>query len=375
MKQVIIMLIMLGLMIVSCSKPESEVEKADSTGTVKGDLVIESRERGIPVEAYVVKNKKIEEKVPFTTLLKPHHSVDIISEASGKVVKINKELGDSVRENDVLAMIDDVVANSNYKQAQAQVFTAENNLKIAQLNLTSDKQLFENGDISKLAYDNSVLAVKTAEANHLGALANFSFMEKQYKDTRIKSPINGIVSRKFIDLGDMVNPTMPVYRVIDLDYLKLEIGVPQASISNVDIGDEAHVTISAINNQFFTGRVKYISPQADEKTGAFMTEIHVENTVDNQIRAGMTAKVDLIMKTEQNKLIIPNYALVSKNDKQFVYKITDETAKLIPIVSGESYGSQLVITEGLNEEDIIVVVGMKNLGTETKVWIESLHNE
>ena len=371
----ILLSIFIIVMIYSCSQNETETDTSVLEKNSVENSDFDENTKAIPVEAYVVKKGKFEEKLPFSGVLKPSHSVDIVSEASGKIIKINKELGDSVNRNDILAIIDDVVAKSNFEQANAQVLTTQNNLKIAELNLKSDKQLFENGDISQLEYENSELAVKSAEANHLASVANQNFMEKQFTDTRIVSPINGIVARKFIELGEMVTPATPVYRVVDLNVLKLEIGVPQSFISNIEIGDEAEITITALKNKTISGLVKYISPQADENTGAFMTEIQVKNTSDQLIRAGMTAKVNLILKSKEQQFIIPNYSLITKNDNHYVYKIEQEIAKLIPVTTGESYGSNLVIEEGLQEGDTIVVVGMKNLGTETKVWIETLNNQ
>jgi len=360
---------------ISCTQNESQLDDA----TVK-EATVETEKQDkmdntIPVEAYVLKKEKVEEKLPFTAILKPSHAVDIISESSGKVIKINKELGSVVRKNDILAIVDDVVAKSNFEQAKAQLLTTENNLKIAQLNLESDKQLYKNGDISKLQHENSELAVKTAEANHLASKANKNFMEKQYQDTRIKSPINGFVSRKFIELGAMVNPSMPVYRVVNLNMLKLEIGVPQSFISNVGVGDEAEVIVTALSNNTYTGYVKYISPQADEVTGAFKTEIHVKNTPDKIIKAGMSSKVNLVLQTKDEQINVPNHALITKNGDKYVYQIENELAKLIPVKIIDTYGSKTVVEEGVIEGDTIVVVGMKNLGMETKVWIETLHHQ
>lgn len=366
--------LILTIFFFSCTTDETQTGEMSVSEEVTADQSKENEKVKVPVEAYIVKKSKVEEKLPFSAVLKPSHSVDIVSEASGKIVRINKEVGSVVVKNEVLAIIDDVVAKSNFEQAKAQVLTAENNLKIAQLNLKSDKQLFENGDISQLQYDNSQLAVKTAEANHLAALAAKKLMQKQFDDTRIESPIRGIVARKFIEMGEMVNPSFSVYRVVDLEELKLEIGVPQTMISNIRIGDEAEILISALNNKVFKGHVKYISPQADESTGAFMTEIRVNNTPDKIIRAGMSAKVNLILTTKDEKLVVPNYSLISKNGDKKLYKIHKETAKLVPVDIGESYGSNLVIEDGVQEGDTIVVVGMKNLGIKTKVLIESLHN-
>ena len=347
-----------------CEPPESDSLTAESTEKIK---------KVIPVEARIVRAKFVEQNITLTGVLKPLRSVDLVGEVSGKITQIYKRVGDAVTTSNVIAQIDDKIPLSNYKHAQAQVLSAETNLKIAQLNLKSDEELFKNGDISELEYQNSLLSVKTAEANHQSALASLSQQEKTYNDTKIISPIAGLISRKYINTGTMVTMNMPLYRVVDLSTLKLEVGVPQEMISRVKRGNQANIAISGLTGRTFTGTVDRISPEADEKTGAFMVEIHVKNTRDNIIKAGMTARLDVTLRTENNRLVVPDHALVSKNDEKYIYKINNKTAYLKRIETGENIGGQVVVNEGVSEGDTIVVVGMKSLGVETPVWIEILH--
>ena len=371
-KNISISLIILFLMFNFNSCGKKPVEETPVEDQTKESKTIENKQK-IPVEALIVKLKKLEQNIPLTGILKPLHEVDIIAEATGKAEVINKKLGDAVTTKDTLAIIDDDIPLSNYLQAKSQVLTADNNLKIAKLNLKSDEELFKNGDISELAYENSRLAVKSAEASRLSTLANLSLLEKNYRETRITSPIAGLIARKNIDIGTMVTPNLPVYRVVDLTILKIQVGVPQSMINRVQVGSEAKVQISALNNQIFAGEVRYISPQTDESTGAFTIEAHVQNTNDLKIRAGMTAKVDLILKDKVEKLIIPDHALISKNGNNHLYKIIDGIARLTEVTIGETIGSQVIVSDGLVEGDTIVVVGMKNLGVDTNVWIETIH--
>jgi RND family efflux transporter MFP subunit len=296
-----------------------------------------------------------------------------MSEVSGKIIRINRDIGDAVDTKDIIAVIDDNVPRSNYEHAKAQVLSAETNLKIARLNLQSDEELFNNGDISDLEYQNSLLAVKTAEANYQSATASLSRLEKTYNDTRIISPIKGLISRKYVDTGTMVTNNMPVYRVVDLSTLKLRAGVPQEIISRVKRNNQADITISGLNNRRFTGFVHSISPQADEQTGAFMVEIHIKNTPDHQIKAGMTAKVDLMVREDTNRLVIPDYAVVMKNGNNYLYRLNNGRAYLTQLIAGETIGGHIVVLEGVADGDTIAVVGMKNLGVETPVVIEILH--
>jgi RND family efflux transporter MFP subunit len=198
-------------------------------------------------------------------------------------------------------------------------------------------------------------------------------MEKTYNDTRINSPINGFVSRKYIDLGTMVTHNLPLYRVVDISSLKIEVGIPQEMVAQIKPESEANVEVSALANKVYPGYIKYISPQADESTGSFTVEIYVENTADDKIKAGMTARVEIILSNQTNQLVIPDHALVSRNDSSFVYVISDNKVRLSPIKILDNFESLISVESGLSLGDTIVVVGMKNLKDGSPVWIDILN--
>lgn len=362
----LLVIVLMGLILMACGEAPQTEENASTS-------VAEDAERGVPVEVMVISKKTIEQNIPLTGVLEPIKAVDLIAEVTGKIIEIRKELGSRITKSDTLAVIDERIPRSNYEQAKAQVLSAENSLRIAKITVESDKELLAQGDISKLAYENSVFNFKSAEANLLAAKANYSVQEKAFEDTRVTSPINGLVSRKNVELGTMINMGTPMYRVVDLTTLKINVGVPQSLIGNVKKGGSAEVDITGIGNGSFQGVVQYVSPQADEETGSFQVEIHVRNNAGRKIRAGMTAKVNLIMVEDEDKLVVPDYALVTKNGGNYIYKVVGENAKLTELKLGRTYGSQVEVYEGLNEGDKIVVVGMKNLGADTKIWIETVN--
>jgi len=354
------------LLIISCmacepgdSGPESEISDKKST-------------RSVPVEAMVIRMKPVEQNVTLTGILKPLHEVDLVAEVSGKILKINKEIGDLVGRNDIMAVIDDKILLSNYEHAKAQVLSTEANLDIAKLNLEGDHKLFENGDISELEHQNSELAVKTAEANYWSAKANLSLREKAFNDTKITSPISGHISRKYIDIGTMVMPNTPLFRVVDLNTIELEVGIPQDMIGRIQTGFKAEITVPGLSEQSFTGSVHTISPQAEEKTGAFMVGLRIQNTSDHVLKAGMAARINLMLMEKDSQLVIPNHAVVTKQDEAYTYLIRNGKAHLTKIQTGDVYGTQIMIREGIVSGDTIVIVGMKNLGVETDVIIDNL---
>ena len=349
--------------------PETEARETDpgvGSGQIRRD------ERVVPVEAQIVRTQTVSEAVPLIGVLQPLHVVDIVAEVQGKVTRIAREMGDPVMRGDTLAVIDDRIPLSQYRQAQAQVLSAEANLEIARTNLESDRELARNGDISRLALDNAKLAVKAAEAERLGALAQLSATEKHYADTRVTSPIAGQVARRYVDVGAMAMPGTPLYRVVDLSVLRAEAGVPQAQVSRVRVGSRARVVLTGLAGRTFEGEVRHIGPQADAASGAFPVEVHVANTPGNLLRAGMTVRAEILLTDQQQRLAVPEYAVMTRNGDHHAYRITGGTARLTPVTVAEVLGDQAVIEQGLAEGDTIVVVGMKNLGVATPVSIETL---
>lgn len=355
------------ILLAGCRKARNETQPADSLLTAAGS----DKETAVPVEVMILKKKNLSQKLELTGTIKPIHEVDIVAEVAGKVVRIEKELGQSVTPADTLAYIDDKIPYNQYRQARAQVMSARNNLRIAELNLASDKQLFDNGDISRLAYENSELAVKNARAGLLSALASFSLMEKQYFDTRITSPIPGVIARKYIDLGTMAGLNTPLFRVVDLSRLKITVGVPQDMVKHIHLNSPVSVSVTALGRRTFKGLVKFISPQADEATGAFNTEVQLNNSSNHILKAGMTARLSISLGERKEVLTIPEYALASSGGQPAVYVVNRGMASIRAVEIDETIGSNLVVASGLSEGDTVVVVGIKNLGINTPVRIES----
>ena len=352
------------LMTLGCGEDETKPAAA-------ADVAAEGRI--VPVEAMIVCQQMVEQSVPLIGILQAGREVEIVAEVQGKVEELNAELGEEVTVQDTLARIDERIPLSQYRQARAQVLAAENGLEIARLNFGSDGELFASGDISRLAYDNSGLAVKATEAQLQAALAQLSAAEKQYVDTRITAPIDGLIARRHVEVGTMVSPGMPLFRVVDLAVVKIEVGVPQGLISRVRPGDLARVTVSALGGRSFEGTVRFVSPQAEPATGAFGVEVHVENSADLSLKAGMTAQVEMAFSDRMERLAIPEHAMVTRNGDRYAYKIEGDVARLTRISVAEVMGGQVIVAEGLVEGDTIVVVGMKNLGVETRVRIETIH--
>jgi len=355
------------LIFISCAQEETGQEQV--TEAVSEEVPV----RGIPVEVLVIKKQVLRQEVSLSGVIQPIHKVDIVSEVSGKVTRIVKDLGQRITHRDTLAYIDDEIPHSNYKQSQAQWLSAKNNLKIAQLNLSSDRSLFDSGDISELAFQSSQLVLKTAEANLLSAKAALTLAKKGYSDTRITSPFSGQISRSHLDLGMMVQPGMVLYQVVDLSTMKLELGLSQDIIRFLQVGSDVQLSISALDGKRFKGSVKFVSPAADEVSGTFAAEIHIPNPANSGIRAGMTARAILFLSDPEPLIAVPDEALIRYNGTADIYRVEQGKAIITNVSLGSKRGAHTVINTGLASGDTIVVVGQNQLGQNSKVWIEAVH--
>ncbi len=328
--------------------------------------------RAVPVEARVVRLENVEEAVVVTGVIVPHRAVDVVAETGGRLTQVRAEVGGRVRSGDTLAVIDDRVARSRLEHAMAQVLSAENKLEIARLNFESDRQLFEHEDISRLSFENSRLAVKAAQADLKSNQADLSRARKGFEDTRLTSPIDGWISRKHVELGAMTSTGATTYRVVNLDTMKVMLGIPQTAIGRVQEGGPVRITVAALGDRTFEGHVRRISPQAEEVTGAFPVEVHLDNTHDMSIRAGLAARCRVILGGSSLQFVVPGNAVLARDGKAHVYRIRDGIARLTEVKTRETFGSQVAVDSGLAEGDTIVVAGMNRLGAATHVVIRAL---
>ncbi len=364
MRTIFIMILFTGLLLSACSKPaETAANTTPAAAAVKR----------IPVEVLIVSERSFAQSIAVTGVLEPVHAVDLLAETSAKIKTIHKKLGQIVTLQDTLALLDDKVQYSQYRQALAQVRSAENNLAIARLNYNSDEQLFKNGDISKLALETSELNRKSAEAGLLSARAGLSLAEDAWLDTRITSPISGYISRDLTEVGMAVAPGQTLYRVVDLSAFKIKVNIAQDLIGYIAVGNPVKVIISALGNRELHGEVRHISPEADNTSGGFEAELRIVNPGDSRLRGGLTCRAEIQLTGNGSALIVPEYAVVSRESEQFLYKLEKSNAVLQPVKISRMVGSEAILESGLNAGDTIIVVGMKNLGQNTPVSVEAVH--
>lgn len=185
----------------------------------------------------------------------------------------------------------------------------------------------------------------------------------------VESPLDGIVGRVYVDLGSSVNPQTAVALVTDVDRVEIKLNIPEAYLPGITIGQQATVTVDAYPDEVFNGEITKISPVVEKETRAAPIEITVDNP-DHRLQSGMFGRVRIIMSLHKDVPVVMKEAILGKGAQKYVYVVENGKAVLKDIKLGIRQGPFYEVLEGLNEGDMVVIMGQQRLKDGSRVTAE-----
>jgi membrane fusion protein (multidrug efflux system) len=310
-------------------------------------------------------------------------------QVSGKVIRVGVQEGEPVRVGQELAALDPVDYQHGADAASDQRAMAVSNLEQARVAYVQAEDEYQR---MKKLYDRKSLApndFKKFEAAYLAARERYrveaegargpdqgiaqaaleqaeaqeKVARKRVADTRLLSPISGIVARKLIELGDTAAAGNPAFVIMNLNPVKVRFGVPEADIGRIRIGQSATIQIPALEGANFSGKVTLVGVAAEPSSRTFTVEIKVPNP-QTTLRAGMIAEAQIQTDKMINSLSLPGEAVV--RDPQgvtlvYVYYPDQKRVHSRRVDTGSVYGQEVEILKGLGEQDWVVVAGQQRL--------------
>ena len=293
--------------------------------------------------------REVPQEAVYTSTVQAYVKNNIAPQMAGRITKINVEIGDFVKEGQVLAEID-----------KAQLLQAQLQLQNQEVELQRLKSLYEEGGLSQSDYDAIQLQYNVLKTQ----------VDNLLENTTLRSPINGVVSARNYDVGDMYAMSMPLFTVEQIVPVKLLIGVSETDYSKVKKGDSVTVTADAIPDKTFYGKVNRIYPTVDPATRTFTVEVKIDNTYKT-LRPGMFARATVNFGSNNN-VVIPDVAVVKQqgSGERFVYVLNeDNTVTYKKVVLGRRMGAEYEVLEGLQDGDKIVIGGQIRLKDGIKVIV------
>jgi len=290
---------------------------------------------------------------------------NLASRIMASVTSVLVEEGESVKKDQLLLTLDDEAIADKLNAAEREYDESVNLLEIAaekkrlsELTWSRYNNLFTENAISRQEMDEidtkrniANIEYNRAEATVGKARANLSDARTTLSFTRIKSPVDGILSKKMVDKGTLVTPGVPLLLIENNSAYKLEIDVDEMLIDKINKGDTVEINIGSVDKKI-KGVISEIVGSVDPATRTFPVRIRL---VNNQLRSGLFATVSIPYKTEKTILVPPD-AIVRKGQLEGVYTVgKDGVVSYRLIKTGRSYENGLEILSGLRSGERIIV--------------------
>jgi HlyD family secretion protein len=286
--------------------------------------------------------------------LRPEEIDEKRAEVAEKKAWVEKYAKDVERTKSLLTR--DMVSLSEFNQAEANYLAAK-----AQYERT-----WRSLRVAELGFRQEDIAAGEAEAQRLQA--KVQRLRNDVQKTIIRAPVSGFITNRYVEVGQWLERGGSVAEIIDLATVLVRVAVHERDIRLVQVGDDALVTLDALPNRTFSGRVKYITPQADLASRTFPVKIEVPNTPDHAIKAGMFARVTLRTGSAQSSLCVPKDAVVRRASGQVVFVVEDAKAHMMPIKTGRTHEGLIEVVEGqLRPGAAVVVTGNESLQDQMAV--------
>ena len=335
-RQHFISLFILSLLL-SCSG-----EKKDSaqTETVSNKAI---------VRIETVSAQDVEQISEFTATVEANISNNIAPQNPVRIEKLFAEVSDHVKAGQLLVKMDE----TNLKQTKIQLDNQE-------LEFKRIDELYKVGGASKSEWDAAKMQLDVKQTAYDNLVEN----------TFLLSPINGVITARNYDNGDMYSGGSPVLVVEQITPVKLMINVSETYFTKVKKGEPVDVKLDVYGDELFKGTISLIYPTIDATTRTFQIEIKLDNK-DQRVRPGMFARATLNFGTADN-VVVPDLAIVKQagSGDRYVYVYKDGKVSYNKVELGRRMGSEYELKSGVPDNSQVVVAGQARLINGTEVEIE-----
>src|SRR5262245_3573 len=276
--------------------------------------------------------------------------VDQVTQVSGVDGRMrNLQDGDLVRRGDVLARL-------RQAEFRDQVSDAEATRRQAQADFERASQLYENRSVSKADYD-------AAYARFTASRARASQAEISLHDATLRSPIDGVILKRSVEVGSLAGPSQPAFTVADTRIVKVVFGVPDVIVAHLQLGGRLAIQAEAMPGVRLEGRITRISPSADPNVRVFEVEAALPNP-GGRMKVGMLATLQLGDQAPEAAVFVPLAAIIRPEGDSAgyaVYVVRDSAgtvaARLRHVSLGEVSGNLIAVRNGLKPGERVIVRG------------------
>ncbi len=311
------------------------------------------RPKPVAAATAVVGERELPNTLLLAGTLKANQESDLAANASGRVMRTTVERGSYVKSGQTLAQLDVRMATLSVTEADANLDTAQTQRSAAQQECARYQRLLDRGAISAQEFDRQITSCKTTTSSAVAAETRVAVAKQTLSDGTVRAPFPGLVSERYVSVGEYVQPSTKIAHVVDIDPLRLELTIPEQNMSAVREGQAVSFQVGAFPGRTFTGVVHYIGPAVRATTRDLVFEAMVSNK-DKLLRPGLfaTAQLDVGM---QKLPVVPKSAVKTDGDTTRLYAVVEKHVEERIVQIGPAQGDIVSILRGVNPGERIIV--------------------
>jgi membrane fusion protein (multidrug efflux system) len=303
----------------------------------------------IPVSGFVLETKPFESFIEESGTLQGRRESVLAAEVGGQVEQVYVEIGDVVKSGQSLLKLDDELLELDAERAKIAYDKAK-------LDFERVEAIYKDKGFSDSDLENARLGLKAAEVQYRAA-------KKMFEDATLRAPYSGTITAKMTEIGQMIEKGMPAFQIVDISQLKLPIAISENEIHNIHVGAAAKVFVESLKDTL-DAEVTAVGARSTQGARTFPVELTMQGNED--VRAGMFARVSIFAGVDSNSLVIPRAATLPDVGRTvvFVAKGAKAEKKTVRILGTEQ--DQLAIN-GLMAGDTVIVTGNQLLSQGSQI--------
>ncbi|MFA5556790.1 MAG: efflux RND transporter periplasmic adaptor subunit [Flavobacteriaceae bacterium] len=305
------------------------------------------------VDGIIIKTQYFEDILSLSGSLEADEQVEIRSEVSGIVQRINFKEGSQVQKGQILLKINDV-------ELQAQLLQAKTKEQLASENARRAELLLDKEAISREEFD-------IISAEYQSAKAQTQLIEAQIAKTAIVAPFSGKIGLRNISEGTYVTPITLIAKLVSSSDMKITFSVPEKYANQISINTELKFTVSG-SNEKFAAKVYAIEPEIELATRTLKVRAKITNK-EGKLLPGSFADVELPLSVIDDAIIIPTESVIPIQDGKMVFVKQNGKAKDVKIVTSTRTEKDILILEGLKAGDTLITSGIMSLKPNVPIMV------
>ncbi|MDF0644092.1 MAG: efflux RND transporter periplasmic adaptor subunit [Nitrospira sp.] len=350
-------LLLLSMIVTACGREETPQKPAPASGNTY-EAEVPNADQNVPVDVQVTNPSKqlLVYSITLPANIAPLYQTTLYAKVSGYLKWIGPDKGDAVKKDQVVAIIDAPEVEEQYQQAAA-------DYKIKRITFDRLMKVWKEAPDVIAKQD-----VDVAEAAYEGA-RNLMQQRAVLRDyTKVRAPYDGTITARFADPGALIQvatssatTAIPLFTIMDLDTVRIYANVPQDDSPWVVPGKtKATVRVAELPDRSFAGTVTRSTLALDPSTRSLLIEVDLPNG-DHALKPGTYAELTVDLREIPDALVLPPLAVTSSPGGHSVFVVDQGKAKSVAVSTGITSGKFIEITQGLEADAEVVVVGKRRL--------------